>query len=292
MHRLAGCVVALTAACSVDIPDVHPGVCDPNAGFVQLAPVAGLGELGEQTARLSPDELTIVFSRELPALVPRYGDLYVAHRADRGDDFDDVTALDAVNSDADEFSASFSEDMLTLYFDRQVEGGRYEILAATRTRSSDAFGGPVTILLGADSSSNFEPFAAAGAIFFASTRSSGVANLFSASGAGTSFASPAPVMPPTSQVAYEHPVVAVDGLTIYFSAPPDSSTKRDIWTAARSARDQPFGAPHPVAALDTASIEFPTWISSDSCRLYFMTDRTQSTLKPNFELWMASRRTP
>lgn len=292
MHRLGSCVVALTAACSVDIPDVHAGFCDPDAAFVHLAPVAGLGGLGEQTARLSPDELTIVFSRELPAPVPRYGDLYVAHRAHRSDDFDDATALDAVNSDADEFSASFSDDMLTLYFDRQVDEQRYEILAVTRARSSDPFGGPVTIPLGADSSSNFEPFAAAGAIFFASTRSSGVANLFAASGAGTSFGSPAPVMPPTSEVAYEHPVVAVDELTIYFSAPSDSSTKRDIWTAARSARDQPFGAPHPVAALNTASTEYPTWISPDSCRLYFMTDRTQSALRPNFELWMASRRTP
>jgi hypothetical protein len=292
MHRLGPCVVALTTACSVDIPDVHGGACDPDAAFVQLAPVAGLGGIGEQTARLSPDELILVFSRELPAPVSRYGDLYLAHRAHPDDDFDDVTALDALNSDSDEFSAAFSDDMLTLYFDRQVDQERYEILAATRATSGAAFGSPVTMLLGPGASSNFEPFAAAGAIFFASTRSGGIANLFSASGAGTSFASPEPLMPATSEVAYEHPVVAGDGLTIYFSAPPDGSAKRDIWTAARSARDQLFGPPHPVAALNTASVEFPTWISSDNCRLYFMTDRTQSTLKPNFELWMASRRTP
>jgi hypothetical protein len=294
MRRLRSLVFVLVTACNqvIDIPEVHPGACDPGAVFARVVPVGGLGAVGEQSARLSRDELTIVFSRELPdAPDKRFGDLYIAHRDHRDDEFGKATALDELNSSFDEFSASLSDDMRTLYFDRQVEDRRYEILAATRSAPDKPFGVPTVVSLGADASSNSEPFITDTAIFFTSTRSGGLASLFSAMGGGTSFEVPEPLMTGALDTAYEHPAITFDGLTIYFSKPPEN-TKRDILSASRSGPDEWFGALRPVAALNTDSTEFPVWISEDNCRLYFMTDRTQSSVKPNFELWMASRRTP
>jgi hypothetical protein len=247
-----------------------------------------------QGGQLSTDELTIVFSRLTVAgnpgsPVPHFGDLYLANRDTPGAAFGAAIALSELNTELDELGASLSEDRLTLYFDRSDPSQRYHIFAARRSSPVDVFGAPVPLGFGDGTSSDRQPFITPAAIFFASTRSDGSASLLAASGRGTSFE---PARRLTSletlpgPTAHENPVVSSDGLTIYFSAPPDNATPRDIWTASRAAPDQPFGLPHAIAALNTPSAERPTWISEDSCRLYFVTDRTGRGLT----LWMASRR--
>jgi hypothetical protein len=293
--RLA--VVPLLAACNqlLEIPDIHRGDCDADAPFVQLAPVAGLdAELGEQGGQLSRDERTIVFSRLTVAgnpasPVPHLGDLYLAERDTPDAPFGAATALVELNTELDELGASLSEDRLTLYFDRSDLSQRYHIYAARRSSPVDVFGAPVALALGDGTRSDRQPFITPAAIFFASTRSDGTASLLAASGRGTSFEPARPLASLETlpgPTAYENPVVSTDGLTIYFSAPPDNATPRDIWTASRAVLDQPFGSPHPVAALNTLNAERPTWISDDSCRLYFVTNRAGR----GFSLWMASRR--
>jgi len=57
---------ALTTACAqlLEVPDVERGACAPDAELVAVAPVPGItGPLGVQSAQLSRDERTIVFSR-------------------------------------------------------------------------------------------------------------------------------------------------------------------------------------------------------------------------------------
>jgi hypothetical protein len=295
MRRLAVTLI-LASGCDqvLGVPEVHHGPCDPASAFVRLGPVAGLdSELGEQSAQLSRDELTIVFSRVTisgtqDAPVPRYGDLYMARRDHLADDFHDVVALDELNTELDEQTASLSDDQLTLYFDRRDPAQRYQIFAASRSAPGENFGAPTPIALGDQPGSDVEPFITSSALFFASRENDGSASLFTATGRGTSFLAahklvaletlPAPT-------AYEHPVVSSDGLTIYFSAPPDNATPRDIWRASRSDPVQPFGAPRAVAELNTVSAEQPTWISEDSCRMYFTTNRTGR----GFGLWLASR---
>jgi hypothetical protein len=249
-----------------------------------------------QSAQLSRDELTIVFSRVTiagtqDAPVPRHGDLYMAHRNHLADDFEDAVALDELNTELDERTASLSDDKLTLYFDRQDLSQRYQILAASRFAPGEPFGAPAPILLRDPVTSDIEPFIASNGLFFASRSSDGSASLFTADGGGTSFAAirrlaSLEVLP--APIAYEHPVVSSDGLTIYFSATPDRAAPRDIWRASRSDPEQPFGSVHAVAELNTISAENPTWISEDSCRLYFMTNRTGQGLG----LWLASRTPP
>ena len=64
-----------------------------------------------------------------------------------------------------------------------------------------------------------------------------------------------------------------------------SHMPQDIWTASRAAVDQPFGPPHALDELDSISADRPTWLSADSCRLYFVTNRAGR----GSEVWMASR---
>lgn len=295
--RLALLPVFATACNQVlGIPEVHTGVCDADAVFLSAAPVGGIDAgLGVQTAQLSRDERTIVFSRltvtgSPDAPVARYGDLYVAHRDLRSDSFGDAVALGELNTDSDELGASLSDDLRTLYFARRDPTRRYQILAAARAGSDDRFIAPVPVPLG-DQTSSIEPFVTANALFFASRRADGAASLFSAAGRGRSFDKPrqlASLELLPSPAAYEDPVVAGNGLTIYFSAPPDNASPPDIWSATRTASGQPFGPPRPVAVLNSTSSERPAWISEDSCRLYFVTNRTGR----GFELWLASRATP
>lgn len=291
MQRLH--VVALTAtlvpACSevLDLPDVHTGDCNPDAPFTELAPVPGLGTGAVQSGHLSRDELTIVFSQMTATPVQRYGDLYIAHRDHVGDEFARARALDEVSSSDDELSASLSDDLLTLYFDREVGDRQYQIFAAMRGTTEDAFGPPVEISLGDAQTSNFEPFISHG-LYFGSTRNGGIASLFMAPGTGTQFgrAQPLSSLETVSvATAYENPVVSADGLTIYFGAAPDAASHKDIWIAHRVNADAPFDAPHLVKSVNTPAHETPDWISSDGCRLYFSTTRDGSPA-----LWLATRR--
>jgi hypothetical protein len=294
-----GLVLALSAtACNqlLGIPEVERGACDTDAPFVEIAPVRGIdSELGIQSAQLTRDELTIVFSR-LTVVGPggepvaHRGDLYTAHRDRRGDDFRDTAALEALNTELDELTASLSSDDKTLYFDRRDQAQRYQMFAVPRLATA-ALGEPSPLRLGDDADSYSEPYATTGALYFAARRTDGSASLFSASGHGSAFTTPqqlASLELLPSPTAYENPVVSSSAKGIYFSAPPDNASPPDIWRASRSAPGQPFGPPHAVAELNSPSAERPAWLSDDSCRLYLTTNRAGR----GFELWMASRDEP
>jgi hypothetical protein len=292
------CVFVLSAtACNslLGIPDVERGACNVEDPFVHAAPVRGLGsDLGVQSAQLTRDELTIVFSRLTvigfeSAPIAHYGDLYIAHRDHRDDDFQDAVALEGLNTELDELTASLSSDEQTLYFDRRDPAQRSQIFSARRAGAA-AFTAPAPLDLG-DETSLFEPYATADALYLASRRSDGSASLFTAAGHGSSFGTPrqlALIELLRSPTAYESPVISSNATTIYFSAPPDNASPQDIWSASRPEPGQPFGPPNAVTELNTPSAERPTWISDDSCRLYFTTNRAGR----GFELWMASRATP
>lgn len=286
------CLIALAAApaCAevLDLPELHRGDCSPDAAFTHIAPVPGLAHDLVQAAQLTSDELTIVFSRATLAPTPRYGDLYLAHRARVGDPFGDARALDEVNTEFDELGASLSDDLRTLYFDREDRDRAYRILVATRASADEPFGPATAVDLGDDTTSNFEPFRTADGLYFGSTRGNGIASLFEAWGSGPAFGAPLwlgsleAVAAPT---AYENPVPSADGLTIYFGAEPTGARAKDIWVAHRSSPGARFDPPRLVTALNTDAFENPSWLSPDGCHLYFMTDRAGAA-----ELWLASRR--
>lgn len=268
------------------------GTCDADAPFVHLAPVGGLeSDLGEQSAQLSRDELTIVFSRLTISgpVLSRYGDLYWAHRDHLGDEFREAAPLDELNTTANELGASLSDDQQTLYFARGGPSVPYQIVSAPWP--SPTAGNVVPIALGDAGESELEPYITSSAIFFTARQGDGSAGLFTAAGRRTSFEPAQRLQSLEVQAtagAYGSPVVSSDELTIYFSAPPDNASPSDIWTSSRSALDRPFGAPRTIAELNTISAERPAWISEDSCRLYFVTNRTGQ----GYGVWMASRAAP
>lgn len=296
LMRCAPLTLVFATACNqlLGTPEIDPGPCDAGAAFGHLAPVGGLDSgFGLRNAQLSRDELTIVFSRltvvgPTNAPISRHGDLHVAHRDHLGDNFRGAAALDELNTDFDELSASLSDDQQTLYFDRSDRSGRYQIYAAIRSTPAEPFDAGAPIESGDDTRSAVEPFATHDAIFFASLGSNGSASLFTAAGHGTSFVTPRQLTSLESlpgPTAYRNPVVSSDDRTIYFSAPPNNASPQDIWSASRTERDQPFGTPRPVRELNTLSAERPAWLSADHCRLYFTTNRTGQ----GFELWVAAR---
>jgi hypothetical protein len=296
MVVIAALMLVAMAGCNqlLGSSQAHRGTCDPDAPFVQIAPVGGLSsDLGEQSAQLSGDELTIIVSRStiagpMNAPIPRYGDLYMAHREHLGDDFRDVDELEELNTNLDELGASLSDDRHTLYFARGGPSLGYQIFAAPWPSPAAPLGDAVPIALGGAGESQLEPYITPSAIFFAVRRGEGSASLFTAAGQHTSFGPAQRLLSLETQAppgAYENPVVSSDELTIYFSAPPDNASQSDIWTSSRSSVDRPFRAPRAIAELNTVSGERPTWISEDGCRLYFVTNRTGQ----GYGVWMASR---
>jgi WD40-like Beta Propeller Repeat len=286
---LGGCTQIL------GIPDPRHGpdagadatACDPAGDFstVMRLPSISTDARDEQSLWLTRDELTMVFTRDVAG---RHGDLFVAHRETRSESFDDPFALDTLSSDDDEYRASLSQDGLTIYFDRQVNGTKYMIFTATRQTPEHAFGAPEVMPLINSEGQDFEPFVADNGLFFASTRIGGLAGIYHAARDGAAFAAPDLVINMATGVAAGGPVVSFDGLTIYFSSAASASNPdADVWTASRTSRDQVFGAPHRVSSVNTRGLDSPQWISGDNCRLYLSTDRDGTR-----DFWMAERSAP
>jgi hypothetical protein len=293
-------LLLLLAACNqlVDA-EAELGDCDREADFIALAPVPGLeGQLHDQSAWLSPDELTVVFSRRTVGPPEHHGDLYVAHRDDLAHAFGAAAPLAELNTEADEYSASLTSDLLTIYFDRQDADGAYALFSARRDAVDQPFGTPVPVSLHGWPGSNFQPFVAVRALFFSSAYDHGTSKLYEAPGGGSSFGTPAPVFtydPLPFLASYENPIVTPDGRELYYSVPSRPNVvERDIWHATRS-DDGAFTTPHPVTGVNADSMDYPAAVSADNCRLYFITDRgvTERGLSApsgRLALWVARRR--
>jgi hypothetical protein len=275
------------AACSVvlDLPEVHRGDCGADEDFTKTAPVAGLAPGPVQSAQLSHDELTVVFSQITPG---RYGDLYIAHRDHLGQAFGDATALEEVSSELDELTGSLSDDLRTLYFDREVQDRQYQMFMATRATPQDTFAAPVPVSLGEPMISNYEPFLTIDGLYFGSTRRSNLSSLYIAPGSGPAFGPVqrvASIETVGSGTAYENPVLSADRLTIYFGANPDRASAKQIWIAHRATTTAPFDPPQLLTSVNNVAFSTPNWLSPDSCRLYFMAGPPYART-----LWVATRR--
>ena len=269
-------------------PDAAPRLCAHDQPFVSFGPVPGVNTTGEeQNAWLSHDELTIVLSRKMDVTG---GDLFVAHRAHREDEFGFAVAIDEINTGSDEYRPSLSDDGKTIYFDRRDITNAYTIMTAVRGSSTGVFGEAAPVAVVNSDHSDFEPFVTADGMYFGSTRA-GLPDLYFAPRAGGGFGTPVALTEVNSDVAEEIPVPRFDGRALYFSAADrgasGGTTKghlTDVWIATRSAPGATFGSPMPVFELATTDGEYPTWLSDDNCRLYFVTTRTG-----NDDFWVASR---
>lgn len=271
---------------SVDVPLDAPARCNPNAAFGAAQPLTELDTAAEEDfATLTDDELTIYFSSTRVGSVGGY-DLFTATRPDRSSPWGNVQAVGGVNTAGNERGPMVSADQRTLYALTGVAPD-YQIGVSTRTTPSGLFNGftdaPVINAVGSNEEAGT---LLVNALYF-STNRNGDYQLVRSPRTGSTFGPPLVVSGdmldlPSSDA---QPVVTPDELTIYFESTRSGGVGADdIWMAKRSNLADGFSTPINLSSLNSTVADFPTWISSDNCVLYF-TSRSPG----NYDLFRTTR---
>jgi hypothetical protein len=265
-------------------------LCDPQTPFEAPVFVPGLAGGGvDYAASLSPDELRIVFARGTTGVGDAH--LYEASRTTPGDAFDTPKKIDGVvvAGVASEQFPTLSRDFGTMYFTQYAVAG-YS-LARSHRGLDGGFGSPtktpVPLAVGNASHAHLarhanELWFAAGGGTFDIYR----ADLLADGGldVATKFAE---IQTPDGELT---PVLDETGLVLYWgSNRPDSFAKgsTDIWVATRSSTGDAFTNQRAVPEVNSASIDWPVWLSPDRCRLYLYSYRGNIS-----RLYVASRSIP
>jgi Tol biopolymer transport system component len=281
-------LVVIFAACgggagTRDAPHDAGPRCDVTAAFGAPMPVAGLeSNLDDQGARLSPDELTVVFAR---ARTSGTTDLYLATRPSIDAAFDTPMLLGTVNSVNSELWPTLSPDVQLLLFDSDRATQRFHIFVSKRASTDAAFGPPTAAVALADGDA--QPLLANGtSLYFASSMRAGLgmgdiwrADIDATGATGT----PAAVIGDVNSAANEAaPAVTADERVMAFAR------NGDVYLASRSSPSDGFGTAAPVAGLAEMGVsEAPTWISPDGCHLYVQSDAPGGM--GGLDLYMAAR---
>jgi Tol biopolymer transport system component len=270
-------------------PDAAPEAsgpgCDLSKPFAAPRPVGGVNTpTSENDARLSPDELTIFFARDA------FGDfgIYRATRVERTAVFSEPAPMTDLNSaNGEERSPSPSADLLTLYFVSTRGGGSGDVFVARRADRAAAFGAATAVPPASTTTEEFHSYVRPDGkvLYYAAALATGNFDLYEASVTASGVGSPKPLTTLNTADAEAYPVISADGLTIFFDR--TNSHDGDIWVAHRATVDAVFAAPTPVAELNGASTETPTWLSPDGCSLYFGSDR--SGPGSSTDIWVATR---
>lgn len=283
---------APVAACVLDAPFSTP---------VAVAELNGAGFQG--AAKLTADELGVFFERTVAT-----GDggashlrLFAATRANVSAPFGDVVELPAPDPSADYANPSPTADNLHLYFAcNSASGlGRYDLWSVTRADPTAAYSAdPEDLAPPLNTSAGDGQPAVLGnglVLYFTSNRSSaaGYSDILRAT--RTSDTQPFVLDDPSTVAAVDTdvdeygPTPSADDLTLYFASRRDDlgvtgSRKGQlrIWRTTRASASAPFGTPVPENELTTSDGDtYPSWISSDGCRLYLYVlsvDGTTSTI--------------
>ena len=267
------CALALAAAAcggghSAPRPDAAR--CAAGGPFGAGMPVGGLASAADEVAaRLSPDELTIVFAR---GTSPESFDLYTATRSSATAPFDLPAVVTSASSVYADTWPTLSPDQRVLLFDSDRRNGQLHVFATHRASPADAFAPPAAALSLADGEDH--PMLANGsAVYFASaTRTGGLgmhdlwrADVDGSGTVGTPAAVPGDVNTPDDE---DEPVVTPDELTVFFVR--TTAAGSGIYTATRASASAPFATPTPVTGLvPDGTSAVPDWISPDGCALYF-----------------------
>jgi hypothetical protein len=101
----------------------------------------------------------------------------------------------------------------------------------------------------------------------------------------TSFGTPTEIAELNDATATDSaPVLSADGLEIFFSTNRAGGNNTDIWRATRTSPTGTFGTPTAVSELNTASVEIPSWVSPDRCRIILSSDALGA-----YDIYMATR---
>jgi hypothetical protein len=267
-----GAVAAtLASACAKDDTPTRssPVRCDPGDRFA--APLRLDGSINNgasvEFARVSADGRELYLARE--AAGQSY-DLFVATRPSLDTPFGAPVPLAGVNTTDIETSPTTSSDGLTLLFHRY--NGETHLYSAKRVARTDPFPAATPISeLNAPGNFDGDPYLIQDGkvVYFTSQRrSAGTIYRAARPSADAAFGAPIEIagnIPTTGAYA---PVVSEDELVLYYTLS-DGAGGEIIYVATRPSTSVLFDAPKPVPELNRDKVQYPSWLSTDGCILYF-----------------------
>ena len=255
--------------------DSGPTSCDFNAPFGAPVAFSNNSVQDDWSPRLSPDELFVYFASSRVGYLDGSAQIFLSTRSSTSDHFSIGTAMANVNGSYVAVHPTVTANGLLMLFQTNATGVN-EIYFSTRTTTLADFGSPQPVSnVNAIGAENNAPYVRADgqALYFArkplGTMYSEIdRSTFSASGF-TGGTLETEIDEPMTNNTF--PVVTPDDLTIYWaSTRTDGGGSYDIWTAHRATSSDTFTDIRDVAELNSPAEEFPSWISSDNCTLYFM----------------------
>lgn len=284
---------------SLDGPSSVAAACDLSKPFESPRVVVGLDDRDIFSARLSADETSAVIAAKNGATGT---DLLVATRATAADPFVIGAPIAELDSSADEYWPSLSADGETIFFEsgRHLSGGgtgneMARIWMATRSSGTGTFGTP--IVLGAfqvgkpEGAPYFHP--GGHALYFTSLARGGAGNLDLFVADLTDFGVVTGVRPIKSAngPGVDHmPLPSYDERALFFARADEGldDDNRNIWVVGRASSDDEFGIPQAVVELNSTYDEFPSSLSTDACRIYFVSNRPDGGVQ-RYRIWVASK---
>ncbi len=269
--------------------------CDVHTPFgAPVAAAAFNSDVGDDGLSFSSDGLTAYISSARSSRGDF--DIFTLTRPSADQPFGSATALDGgINTADQERDPHVSRDGLKLYyFSNHGLGATFDLFVSTRASLSASFGPGVPLAALNSTANEFNPFPTSGdqVLYFASDRPGGAGgtDIYRAPLAVTATTVAPSLISEISTAASEYrPVPSDDGLTMYFDRV--GAANDDILVATRATATDPFGPARAVTELNSAGIDYPIWLSTDRCTIYFGSDRSASGPGRNtgFDIYMAAR---
>lgn len=206
--------------------------------------------------------------------------------------FEDVTALEALNTGGNEGTPFLSSDGLTLYFYATRPGGPgdRDLWFATRTNTSDDFAEPHQLLGVNGESYDHLPWLSDDelTIYYTTEREGGLgrSDVWMATRLTKSDAFDGHQLVPGINSDSREDAIAfsADRLTAYFTTDRASDGDLDIWQATRASSDADFADPQAIDGLNSSAEDTNLALTGDGTRLYFSSGRGGQQ-----RLWVAVR---
>ena len=263
---------------------VDAAPCNSSAAFANITNVTELnGPTDDESARLTPEALTLYFSRRAGPKPDEGGlTVYSATRGDQGAAFGALTAL-ALGLDPS--GPSITADRSTLYYSAGDTDAGPDIMAATLPFAVSTSKNVTKINSGAW---DYTPYVRPDnlEIYFTSRRLGTTDDIFVSPRVNGDFDSPVPIAAINTTTSNERaPVISADGKTLFYAS--DKGGNFEIYFSTRATLVGGFGAGTLVKELSGTSQDLPDWISPDGCTLYFRSDRAGG--KGGKDIWRATR---
>jgi hypothetical protein len=234
----------------------------------------------DRPAAMSPDGLTLVITSSRPGGLGM-NDLWITTRPTLQDSFVAPVHMPNVNSSADETTAAYAANGLTLYLDSTRAGGAgsYDIWFSTRPTLADDFGTPSNLPGVNTASEERAPTLTPDgfSLLLSSDRAGGLGEediwMYSRASSSATFGTPVDLAVLSSTAPEWEVTLSADGLTVIFSSDRGVAATGNLWMATRTSLTAPFSTPMEMPVVNTVDNEDDPVISPDGTELYFTSDR-------------------